>query len=362
MRFEAEKTLELATKLEKLIKERDLKPGDPFFSAAEAARHLGVSLNPANRALQLLSKRHLIVRRQRKGSFIVDPRLQMSGKHHLERVHFIVSYDFNAHERPLLEGILFGVQMRLNRAGVKFDMLPLKGVEEYAKELIEEASRSSASIGFVVIRAPLNVIQMIERSGLPAVVLGTPPPIIKGLSYVERDLRQVAKLAVDFFEGKGCERCLIYLRGALLQGDMDMLDHLMMQFGERGFKTSDVKIRCREISQELIGLDVVDFLCASERKAGILFHPTPFSGGVGKDAFLGLLQKSLRSAGIRHSPVILLSDPFYDPNCKLEVPHLLIDLTPEQRGELFADLLDEIAASPRGVRNIRLMPSALVEF
>jgi len=74
------------------IQTRKLKPGDPYFTTSETARSFQVSGTTANRALQLLSQRRVLVRRQRAGTFIAEPESNGSTQT-LQRVHLVVHID-----------------------------------------------------------------------------------------------------------------------------------------------------------------------------------------------------------------------------------------------------------------------------
>src|SRR4249919_1108185 len=87
------KIVQLATALQRDIQDKRLAPGDPYLNTADAARLLGVSTVAANRALQLLVKRDVLCRRQRRGTFIADPK-QGSDPTLIERVHLLVHKNF----------------------------------------------------------------------------------------------------------------------------------------------------------------------------------------------------------------------------------------------------------------------------
>src|SRR3954466_11480587 len=73
MKGKVPRILELADKIADDIRKKKLKPGDPYQGTTETAEMLGVSTTAANRAMQVLVKRRLIERRQRKGTFVAVP-------------------------------------------------------------------------------------------------------------------------------------------------------------------------------------------------------------------------------------------------------------------------------------------------
>src|SRR5690606_6010444 len=60
----------LAQRLEEDIRRRRLNPRDRYFTAAEAGEKLGVRVASANRAMQVLAERKVLVRRRSRGTFI----------------------------------------------------------------------------------------------------------------------------------------------------------------------------------------------------------------------------------------------------------------------------------------------------
>ena len=89
MSVQVPRVVELAERLARDIRDRELQPGDPYLSTAEAARMLRVSTTLANRALQLLAQRCVHERRQRKGA-VVATLPHRAGAGELAKVHLVV--------------------------------------------------------------------------------------------------------------------------------------------------------------------------------------------------------------------------------------------------------------------------------
>src|SRR6478672_7370917 len=97
--------IQLADRIAEDIKQRKLKPGDPYQGTTETAEMLGVSTTAANRAMQVLVKRRLIERRQRKGTFVAIPSSTMP-RSPLRRVHLVVHENYLRTEGLLSDGII----------------------------------------------------------------------------------------------------------------------------------------------------------------------------------------------------------------------------------------------------------------
>src|SRR5687767_4741693 len=87
------KIIDLADQLVADIESRKLKPGDRYLTTADASKMLGVGNGLANRALQLLERRQVITRQQRRGAFISAPKTAASSPP-LRRVHFLVHQNY----------------------------------------------------------------------------------------------------------------------------------------------------------------------------------------------------------------------------------------------------------------------------
>ena len=80
--------VQLADELVADISARNLKLGDRCLTMTEASKLLGVGNSLANRTLQLLECRRLIVRQQRSGAYISNPPHNQD-THVFHRVHFL---------------------------------------------------------------------------------------------------------------------------------------------------------------------------------------------------------------------------------------------------------------------------------
>lgn len=224
MRKTVQKTLAMADILEADIREKQLKPGDPYLSTIDASRLLGVSGGTANRVLQILEKRRVIQRRQRVGAVVLEP--PVSQGHAIKRVHFLVHEKYFYTEGIGADGILFGLQPALASASVEFFFLKQGQEEEQVKGLIEHSISVGETDGFVLVRMPYEVQSLLAHSRLPAVVHGARYTGIESISSIDRDHTQVAGIVLDFMEKRGRVRPALLMRQTVLPGDMEFLDTL----------------------------------------------------------------------------------------------------------------------------------------
>jgi DNA-binding LacI/PurR family transcriptional regulator len=247
--------IELADRIAEDIRLRELRPGDPYLSTAEVARVMQVNGTKANRALQLLARRNVLDRRQRKGTFIAHPPVGPA-EPALDRVHLLVQQDYLRTEGLLADGVVLGIQGVLPAATLEFNFLPGEDEGEYANRLIAEALRSARPEGFVLVRSSVQAQRLFRSSGLPTVVYGSLQASILGMAQVERDQEQIGRLLARHLIAKKCRRVAVLLRDRVWAGDHDLLDAIQAELAAAGFGIDTLAIRCLPADAETVKASV----------------------------------------------------------------------------------------------------------
>lgn len=329
----------LAQQLEQDIARRNLKPGDPYLTLAEAAKMLEVSTATANRALQLLAQRKVLIRVQRKGSVIGSLQRQ-SSPGHLRRVCMLVQRGYLRQEGMMADRVLVGIQSQLPGADVQFNFLPETDPSEYVNGLIAEILRSKEPAGMVMTKAPFVIQRIVEASGLPAVVHGSLYPSIRRLSWIDQDNRQLARLMANFVLAQKCTHVCALTREVIFPGDNFVLAELGRILGAAGMKSDAFEIShlpddleatetevARLITNHPTGLGL---LCRSELKA---------------EAAVRAIKRLRLKAGKR--PVLVVSGLYQRPAETDEIiPHVFPRFEPEEIGEAIGRLLARQAVEP----------------
>lgn len=268
--------MELAQQLEADIRLRQLKPGDPYHSLTEAAKMLGVGSSTANRALQLLAQRKILLRVQRRGTFIGSLQREASPGL-LKRVFMLVHQSYLRQEGLVADGVLVGIQSVLPSADVQFNFLPATDPTDYVDGLIGEILRAKETAGIVVTKVPFVVQRAIKGSGLPAVVHGSLYPSIQGMAWVEQDNLAIARLIADYVAAQRCTHVCALTREVMFPGDNVVLRELGRLLGSAGHKAGqfsishlpDDRLAIMAEVTEVVGRHPTDLclLCRSEAKA-----------------------------------------------------------------------------------------------
>ncbi|MCO6044282.1 substrate-binding domain-containing protein [Aeoliella sp. ICT_H6.2] len=257
------------------IQQRELKPGDRYLTTVDATRMLGVGSATANRALQILERRQIITRQQRRGAYIAQ--VPVEGSRLLRRVHFLVHKNYLTSEGVGNDFVLMGMQAELPGVDVRISHFPQDNVADFVQRLIDTSLTAKSKDGFVLVRAPYEAHQLINDCGVPALVYGCPYAGISRIKQVERDMRSIGEQSTRFLLDRGHRRIAWILRQQLMPGDHETLDAATSVLDSRAMPCSSVLFRSAPadsaVALKLVEdlLDMPDpptgFVCRSQRFA-----------------------------------------------------------------------------------------------
>ena len=269
--------IELADRIVADIRRRKLKPGDPYQTTLETAGMLGVSTTAANRAMQVLVKRRVLERRQRKGTFVANPAGLASTL--LRKVHLLVHEDYLRREGLLSDGIVIGMHDELPAVQLQFSFMPPDGDDRHVQNLIHEALRSSQAEGFVLVRVSLAVQRAVAASGLPAVVHGQLHPSVPTMAWIDRDHAHAGRLLVAHLLEQGCRHIVVLMRDRMFRGDHTLLDAVRDAMAEARKSPSDLTLRCLPPDHEAIRYAVDELIDELDGSIGVLCRSEPLARG-----------------------------------------------------------------------------------
>jgi DNA-binding LacI/PurR family transcriptional regulator/DNA-binding transcriptional regulator YhcF (GntR family) len=213
---------EMADRLVADIDERRLQPGDRYLTTAEASKMLGVGNAIANRALQLLERRGIINRQQRRGAFIAVP---PNGDHGrlLQRVHFLVHQKYLRAEGVGQDEVLLGIEHELPGVAVQISFLPVAREASFVQDLIDESLHAKRTDGFVLVRSSYETQRIVQDRRVPAVVYGTVYPSIDRIPTVTADMYRVGVLLAEYLLQRGHESIAYFNRQLVYVGDQQTM-------------------------------------------------------------------------------------------------------------------------------------------
>jgi DNA-binding LacI/PurR family transcriptional regulator/DNA-binding transcriptional regulator YhcF (GntR family) len=268
--------VQLARQIELDIQQRKLHAGDAYHTTAQTARMLGVSTTIANRALQFLARNGRLARRQRRGTFVAEPS-RAPGEPVIARIHLVVHQRYMKTEGLLADGVIVGLQSELPGVDVSFNFMPPGDECEYVEDLTSTIMQSGQPEGLVLVRATLEVQQMVAQSGLPAVVYGTPYKSIDQLSFVDADQHAIGRLLTEYAMSQRAKRLLVIMRDQMLPGDSPYLDAVHEAAGKALLTADRIQTRFLARDRRLVAAEVRDFLTKRQPRPAILCRDEPLA-------------------------------------------------------------------------------------
>ena len=317
------------------IRDRGLQPGDRYLSTSEASKFLGVGSSTANLALQLLDRRSIISRQQRRGAYIAK-RLDEVQAAPLRSVHFLVHQKYFNAEGVGNDHILIGMQQELPGVHVQISFLPNLQESSFVADLIHASLKSKSVDGFILVRSGFETQRMVSASGLPAVVYGSVFPGVGEIARFDRDMFSVGSILASYLLERGHRRLAYYNRQQSLPGDHITMDGISTTMGEAGLRTDDMTIRF---------LPADDEVCQSETRR-LIHSESPPTGFICRTVQMA---ESVRCAveaesrSMKREPDIVVCDCYPSGNARVEFPYARAQLSAEQQGHQIASLLAEQA-------------------
>jgi DNA-binding LacI/PurR family transcriptional regulator len=270
---------QLADQLIGDITARKLQPGDRYLTTVDASRLLGVGNGAANRALQLLERRNIISRQQRRGAYILELPGQRAAPP-LHRVHFLVHPLFLRTEGIGNDRILLGMQRELPGVHVQISFLPTGDEVGLVQQLISQSLAAETTDGFVLVRASCETQRLVAGSGLPAVVYGAVHPGVGRLSCLDRDMASAGNQITEWLLSRGHQQVAYLNRQITYPGDHATIDSIADTLASAGCAANSLTIRCLPSDSEVciaeIGAIIARksppraFICRTRRLADAL--------------------------------------------------------------------------------------------
>jgi len=274
---------QLADRLVEHIQARELQAGDRFLTTAEASKLLGVSSALANRALQLLERRRVIVRQQRSGAFVAE-RPPVSAAPMLHRVHFLVHQKYLRAEGVGQDEALLGIEHELPGVPVQISFLPPGGEAAFVNELVAESQSAKRIDGFVLVRASFETQKLLSERQIPAVVYGTVYPSIERLAALTADMHAVGSELTNYLLGQGRERIVHFTRQTVYGGDRLTIEGIMSALSAAGKGFDALAVRFLPDADEVYHAEASRLLDEMERPTGFICRSVRMADAVRRAA------------------------------------------------------------------------------
>jgi DNA-binding LacI/PurR family transcriptional regulator len=266
---------DLAHRLEQDIQRRGLAVGDAYMTAEAAGQMLGVSRMTANRAMNVLARRRVLMRYRSRGSFVgaaVTPP-PVSG---VCRVRYLTFVDDNPGMKIPTGKILWGLHKSLPDASLQTHTSPLHGALASVKHEVEAARSDPSFGGFVLAMGTREVQQHLAQSGLPTVVNGSVYPGIR-LPFVEVDQDNLGRIMARQAIAAGHRRLVFVNREVWRQGDEVAFSGMLNEVHAAGLEQGAIAVCNPPASPEAVNAAVRHWLDELETPVALLCREVYFA-------------------------------------------------------------------------------------
>jgi len=212
--------------IESDIRQRGLRAGDRYLTTHEAAAVLGIAKGTANKVMQELARRQVLVRSRKLGTFVGRAARTDAHASPLDVVHILLHRSYFISERSRIDQILGGLVEELGEASVQLTFVPEEHGSRYVDRLITAEQRRRMREAYIIgVKSP-EIQAYFQDCDLPCVVLGTPYPGKRDLAWLDLDQREAGRLLIEHVLRRGRRRIAVFIRDQRALGDDHMLDEI----------------------------------------------------------------------------------------------------------------------------------------
>jgi DNA-binding LacI/PurR family transcriptional regulator/DNA-binding transcriptional regulator YhcF (GntR family) len=268
---------QLAQRLERDIRIKSLAPGDRYLTASEAARMLGVSRTVADRALLLLAKRDMLVRRRGQGT-LVGPVMQADSeaagqtpRNLLQSVMLLTPSDMVGIGEIRADMLVPFIKQRFDQALVHMLYLPEHDVVDYVAQTVERSRQAGECLGVIAMSCTRPVYGYLAESEMPTVVIGSLyPDQRQSLPSIDFNHFQVGELLVRALASRGHKRLGLMLGGAGRAGTESLLNGVLSGMHDADLSPADLLPRFYPGNQEGFTAQLKSLLSMPDRPSAII--------------------------------------------------------------------------------------------
>ena len=223
------KHVETASAIRRLIRDQQLKPGDPLPSERAIANQLGTSYGVVRMANDALSRAGVIERRHGQGTFVASPAPTVPGSGRHRRLG-LLSVDMSRTFSPYSQHLMFAIQACAHRVGYEVTIEQMHTEDLMVGQVPEMIRRRSVDAVILDGRVTEAHLRFLERHDMLAVVTGT-LPLGPDVPQVRTDVYGLCRQLAGQLRTAGygpvwldvdTERTDVYFAGSeLLRGYMD---------------------------------------------------------------------------------------------------------------------------------------------
>ena len=220
----------LALRVEADIKRRGLTSGDRYLTGEEVGRMLNVSSISANRAMQMLAEKGLLVRQRKAGTFIGDA-VQLPAAATRKRVHLVLNTGIWPDDRlagtTYVNQLLCGILDVMPDCSVQTDIVGPSEIKGFARRIISTYMDTADVAGVVLVRSSPETQRQLAEAGVPTAIFGSVFPGVGSLARVDVDQAEIGRLSIDYLNRAKHKRAVMLMVNPWLSGDNRFIAGMM---------------------------------------------------------------------------------------------------------------------------------------
>jgi DNA-binding LacI/PurR family transcriptional regulator len=217
--------------IERDIRHRGLHAGERYLTAEEMAENFDVSIASINRAMQVMARRNILVRKRRHGTFI-GPAINSNEDVVIKSISFFTQREYRGTNNLPPNSMVDGILSELPQADIHFVFLPPGEEIPYVRKAVENAQNNGELSGAILHCCPRNVYKFFYEKKIPAVAVGSDPNFL--LPWLDKDQRQAGQILAEYLMEKGHNR-IAFLKGDIWwPGDSRASDGIAQALGSAG--------------------------------------------------------------------------------------------------------------------------------
>ncbi|MDD2599511.1 MAG: GntR family transcriptional regulator [Kiritimatiellae bacterium] len=260
-----------AKKIESDLQFRGLSKGERYISAGEAGSVIGVSMATADRAMRMLVEKGVLIRQRGRGTF-VGPKAFEGVDTNVRSIQIIMPR-LNESLGLSLEDTIRGIHAIYPDVPVAINVFSTKDPLSSLKRVLSAYRGNGGVVGFGLILVPRAIQEEVVQRKLPAVLLGTPFPGVKGLVSIDLDYRSLGEiLAADLLK-RGHKRFGMLLRENIAPGDTAMLTGVKMKLGSAGICCDALSLRYCALERDCVHDTLRELLTMENPPTALIGYP-----------------------------------------------------------------------------------------
>ncbi|MCX7426525.1 MAG: substrate-binding domain-containing protein [Planctomycetia bacterium] len=325
----------LASLIEQDLRRRGLASGDPYLTASEAGDDFGVDPFTATRAMSLLAKRGILIRKRGVGTFVgqCEPHPSASA---LRCIHILKgpARDDARWSFPVGE-LVEGLHESLPGYQVQSDVLSPQSFADFVRQVIERRTADGSLAGMILMGCPREVQELVLAHRVPAVIFGSAYPNTRALPSVDVDQYESGRLQAGYLLARGHRRLMLLMRETWRPGDNRLVDGVNRAMADAGLSFGALVTRSIPEEVALVRNEIERLLSLEDRPTGLICRCLRFA-----ETALEVVQS--RSLRVPEDLDVVFNHYDRAASAPLALPRVCPRLSSRQQVALVAQTLDRV--------------------